>query len=390
MIDRKPTKGRVIVLGIAFWYPLAGVTYQMLHYLLGLRALGHDVFYVEELMGEVYDPAEGAFTYDYANNLRLIGPRLDGHGFAGRWACRDGDGVWHGMTGGQVADLYRSADALLNVCGSHHLTDEQMVVPARLFCESDPFSVQVRVAKGDEGTRKFLDAHTHHFTFGENIGRPGCLIPDTGHHWQPTRQPVHLPLWASEPVGGDTYNTITTWQNKGEPIEWAGEHYWWTKDREFRKVLDLPRRLLGQRFELATGVDDDVRDLLLWHGWQLADSHAVSIDPVVYADYIKRSRGEFTVARDQYSRPRTGWFSDRTACYLAAGRPVMTGDTAFDVALPTGRGLFGFHDVDGAAAAVEAIETDYAGHCAAAREIAAEYFAADKVLGGVMSRAGVG
>ncbi len=384
-----PAKGRVIVLGIAFWYPLAGVTYQILHYLLGLRALGYDVYYVEDSQGDVYDPAVGDFTYDYTNNLKLIGPRLDAHGFEGRWACRDVEGAVHGMSASRLADLYRTADACLNVCGSHHLSDDQRAIPARLFCESDPFSAQVKVAKGDAGTRAFLDAHTHHFTFGENIGQPGCLIPDTGHRWLPTRQPVHLPLWDSVPAGGDTYNTITTWRNKGDPLEWAGQHYWWTKDREFLKVIDLPQRRPAARFELATGAEPDVRDLLVGHGWRVVDSLPLSIDADVYAGYIKASRGEFTVARDQYARPRTGWFSDRTACYLAAGRPVITGDTAFDVALPTGRGLFAFTDVESAAAAVDAVESDYPGHCRAARGIAAEFFAADKVLGSVMARAGL-
>ncbi len=383
------TKPRILVLGIAFWYPLAGVTYQCLHYTLGLQSLGYDVYYVEDLQGDVYDPAVGDFTYDYANNLKLVGPRLDAHGLAGRWACRDVEGTCHGRTAEQVADLYRTADVLLNVCGSHDLTDEQCRIPVRIYCESDPFSAQVKVAKGDAGTRAFLDAHTHFFSFGENIGRPGCLVPATGHNWQPTRQPVHLPLWESTAAGGDTYNTITTWQNKGDPLEWAGQHYWWTKDREFLKVLDLPRLRPAAHFELATGAEPDVAALLRNHGWRVADSLPLSVDPAVYADYIKRSRGEFTVARDQYARPRTGWFSDRTACYLAAGRPVVTGDTAFDVALPTGRGLFAFTDVDSAAAAVDAIESDYAGHCRAAREVAAEFFAADKVLASVLSRAGV-
>ena len=384
------TKPRVIVLGIAFWYPLAGVTYQILHYLLGLRALGYDVYYVEDSQAGAYDPTLGDFTYEYANVLAMVGPQLDAHGFAGRWALRDVEWTVHGMSAAALDEVYRTAGALLNVCGSHHLNDDQRRVPVRLYCESDPFSAQVKVAGGDAGTRAFLDAHTHFFTFGENVGRPGCLIPATGHDWQPTRQPVHLPLWASEPVGGDTYNTITTWQNKGPPIVWDGQEYWWTKDREFRKVIDLPTRRPGQRFELATGADPDVTAMLRGHGWRVTDSLPVSVDVHVYADYIKHSRGEFTVARDQYSRPRTGWFSDRTACYLAAGRPVITGDTAFDVALPTGRGLLSFTDAESAAAAVEAVESDYAGHCAAAREIGREFFAADQVLGSVMARAGVG
>jgi hypothetical protein len=141
--------------------------------------------------------------------------------------------------------------------------------------------------------------------------------------------------------------------------------------------------------ELAAGVPDDVRRRLVEHGWRVVDSISVSQDIDRYRGYIQGSRGEFTVARDQYVRPNTGWFSDRSACYLAAGRPVITQETGFSKFLPSGKGLFGFRTVDDALAAMDAIESDYAGHCRAAREIAAEYFAAEKVVGSLMDRAGL-
>ncbi|HXG11665.1 MAG TPA: hypothetical protein VNK04_18060, partial [Gemmataceae bacterium] len=205
----------------------------------------------------------------------------------------------------------------------------------------------------------------------------------------PTRQPVILDLWDNrDSPAGTAYTTITTWHNKGKDIAYRGETYYWTKDREFLKFLDLPRR---QRvsFELAAGVSDDVRRRLLEHGWRLVHSVDISRDVGLYRDYIQRSRGEFTVARDQYVRPNTGWFSDRSACYLAAGRPVITQETGFSKFLPTGKGLFAFRSMDDILAAVDRIESDYQGNCRAAREIAAEYFAAEKVVGSLMERAGL-
>ena len=212
--------------------------------------------------------------------------------------------------------------------------------------------------------------------------------------WLATRQPVDLCLWAGADTGGTAYTTITTWKNKStwqneeSGIRYRGELYYWTKDREFMKVIDLPRRR-PVPFELALGVSDDVRRLLHEHGWRQVDSVEISRDPDGYRGYIQDSRAEFTVARDQYVRPRTGWFSDRSACYLAAGRPVITQETGFSKVLPTGKGLFGFTTIEDILAAVDAIESDYTGNCRAAREIAAAYFAAEKVVGSLMERAGL-
>ncbi len=219
-------------------------------------------------------------------------------------------------------------------------------------------------------------------------------MPVERFRWLPTRQPVDTDLWANPKPAGDAYTTITTWHNKswhegkGGGITYRGETYYWTKDREFMKVIDLPRR--GPvPFELAVGASDEVRARLGDYGWRVVDSVRVSEDPDRYKDYVQRSRGEFTVARDQYVRPRTGWFSDRSACYLAAGRPVITQETGFSKVLPTGKGLHAWETMDDILVAVDEVERDPTGNRRAAREIAAEYFAAEKVLGSLMARAGL-
>jgi hypothetical protein len=198
-----------------------------------------------------------------------------------------------------------------------------------------------------------------------------------------------LDLWnnpSSAPLNGAAYNTIATWQNKDKDIVYEGETYYWSKDREFIKFIDLPRRR-SVPFELAVGVDDEIQSLLQKNRWRVANPVEISRNLERYRDYILSSRGEFTVAKDQNIRLRSGWFSDRSVCYLAAGRPVINQDTAFGNYLPTGKGLFAFNCIEDILTAVDEIEGDYAGNCRAAREIAEEYFSAEKVLGTLMKQA---
>lgn len=393
MANRTQSKGKVIVFGILFWYPLAGVTYQFLHYLIGLRRLGWDVYYVEDSGRWVYDPLSFGFSPDAAGNVNMVAPVLEKHGFAGHWAFRGSysGGKCYGMSEEDLLQLYREADAFLNVTASQELREEHMAIPRRIYVESDPFRVQVKVLEQDPPTLDALAAHDIHFSFGENLGQPDCGLPIDLVCWHPTRQPVAVDLWRTPelPPAEAAYSTITTWRNKGKDLTFRGETWYWTKDREFLKILDLPRRRpVG--FELAVELDEETRRLLSDNGWRLTRSLPVSLDIERYRDYIRNSRGEFTVAKDQVVRPRTGWFSDRSACYLAAGRPVITQETGFSKFLPTGKGLFGFLAMEEILAAVDTIESDYEGSCRAAREIAEEYFAAEKVLASLMARAGLG
>ncbi|HEY6170279.1 MAG TPA: hypothetical protein VI454_19755 [Verrucomicrobiae bacterium] len=385
-------KGKIILFGILFWYPLAGVTYQFLHYLIGLRKLGYDPYYIEDSGRWIYHPKINEFSPDVTGNLSMVVPVLEAHGFGDRWAFRGNypDGKCYGMTEAQILQLYRDADAFLNVTGAQEIRDEHLAIKRRIYVESDPFASQVKVAKGDEGMIKMLAQHDTHFSFGENLGAPDCDVPIEKFRWLPTRQPVAVELWNNgAPTGGPTYTTITTWHNKNKNLEWRGDTWYWTKDREFERFLDLPKRRPNVGFELATSVSEDVQRLLRDHGFRQQGSIEISRDADLYRKYIQDSRGEFTVARDQYVRPNTGWFSDRTACYLGAGRPVITQETGFSKFIPSGRGLFGFKTMDDILRAVDAIESDYPGHCRAARDLAAEYFAAEKVVGSLMERAGL-
>jgi hypothetical protein len=289
-----------------------------------------------------------------------------------------------------VPDAWRHADALINLTGATVLQEEHMQVPVRAYLETDPVLPQIEVAEGREFTIEMLAAHTHHFSFGELIGRPGCEVPTGRFDYVPTRQPVVVDWWADVPgLPTRPFTTVASWRQSGKDVEWRGETYTWSKHHEFMKVLDLPART-GAEFELALSIDHPEDEALLAdHGWGVVDGGALSreIDP--YRGYIRSSRGEFTVAKDQNVRLRSGWFSDRSACYLAAGRPVVTQDTGFGEVLPTGEGLFAFRTLDEAADAIAAIESDYAAHSRAAAAIAAEHFAAEGVLGRLLAACGL-
>ncbi len=230
-----------------------------------------------------------------------------------------------------------------------------------------------------------LEAHTHFFNWGENLGSSDCPLPTAGFSYRPTRMPVVLD-WFTPPSGcgnghhaGLRFTTIGNWQSPGE-IEWNGEVYAWSKHHQFLKFLDLPQRL-AEPVELALGsIDEDHKQLLSDRGWQVVDAEPYGTELAPFRDYVFGSDAEFTVAKDQYVRLRTGWFSDRSAYYLTAAKPVITQDTGFGRVLPTGEGLFAFNSTDEIVAAFDAIRSDYAKHSRAARAIAEEHFRAEKVL----------
>src|ERR1041385_5536163 len=273
------TRRKIIVFGILFWYPLAGVTYQFLHYLIGLRRLGYDPFYIEDSGRWIYDPRINDMSPDVTGNLEAVVPVLEAHGFGERWAFRGNypDGKCHGMTEERILELYREAEGFLNVTGAQEIRDEHLVCKRRIYVESDPFASQVKVAKGDKGVIDLLGAHDRHFSFGENLGAADCEVPIEKFKWLPTRQPVVTELWSDGPGAGSAYTTITTWHNKGPGLEWRGQTWYWTKDREFEKFLELPRRR-ACHFELATGVAEEAQRLLHEHGWRQVDSVPISRD----------------------------------------------------------------------------------------------------------------
>lgn len=391
---------RVVVLGMAGRSPFAGVAWQALHYLEGLRRLGCDVYYVEDTGEWPYDPEQNAVTDDPRYTVGYIARLMAWWGMPERWAYRAAsqDGRVYGLSACGLATLFDSADLLINLTGATTLREEHLRVPVRVYLETDPVLPQVRVARGDRETIDRLDAHTHHFTYAENLGALDCGVPTGRYTYLPTRQPIVLDWWQpadEDSTPGTAFTTVASWQQSGNDLEWNGETYHWSKHREFLKLIDLPSRRPSQRFELAlacgnggaAGFDEAVA-LLRAHGWRVTDGLALSKDILPYRDYVRCSHGEFTVAKDQNIRLRSGWFSDRSASYLAAGRPVITQDTAFGAVLPVGKGLFAFRTMDGVLAAIDAVAGDYEGNRRAAREIAHQYFAAEKVVGEMMCRLG--
>jgi hypothetical protein len=384
---------RIVLAGYLVRQPLGGYAWQAAHYLLGCRALGHDVWFYEEtaLWAPAYDPTTGEFGPAYEYGLGVAADFLGRVGFGDRWAFVDsGRGVEHGPAAGRAAALLREADLLINVAGVNRVTLERRGGRPAVYVDIDPGYTQIRAAQGDAGLRALLDEHDHLFTIGENIGTPRSPLPTAGYRWHPTRCPVAVERWAGAGAPDRGYTTIGTWDSHGRDVEWQGESYHWRKRIEWQRFLDLPTST-GASLELAMDVARIPEDLdsLTAHGWRVRDPVAVSADPWRYRDYIRGSRGEFTVAKDLNVRLRSGWFSDRAACYLAAGRPVVEQDTAFGDVLPLGPGVHAFRTREEAAEALRAVEADWPRASAHASEVARECFAAERVTERMLRVAGL-
>jgi GT2 family glycosyltransferase len=373
--------------------PVGGNIWLIAHYLLGFRRLGYDVYYVEahgvpptKLMqpGDV-DGADKAAAFIAATMHRF--------GFADRWAYHArhvGDQVY-GLSDTRLKELYASADLIINLHGGTEPLPEHMATGRLVYLETDPVEMELGLASDPKRAREFVDPYCAMFTWGENYCHPDCAVPmPEGFHFRPTRPPVTLPLWCTNEPGGETFTTIGNWRQAGSQT-FNGETYHWSKHYEFLKVLDLPSRS-GCSFELALSgksMTEEDRRLLAQTDWHVIDSLNFSLDLDAYRAYIQRSRGEFTVAKDQNVRLRSGWFSERSATYLAAGRPVITQDTGFGNILPTGEGLFAFKTIEDILDALDRVNSDYERHSNAARAIAREYFSDDVVLGRLLDDLGL-
>jgi hypothetical protein len=359
----------------------------------GLRRLGHDVYYFETTSAWPYDPTRQTRVCDSDYSVAYLARVAESFGLGDRWAYRRsyGDKAWFGQDRAHAEPLLADADLVLNVAGATRLAEEGLKVGRLVYLGTDPVYHEIAVSNGDENIRTLIEEHDEFVTYGENIGSADCPVPPFDRLRARTRQPVLLDLWADGTPTNPAFTTVCNWRQDGRDIDFQGETYYWSKHHEFLKFLDLPRSV-HPPLELAMGfanLDDDVQPLLRAHGWRLVDAHQFTTDPWSYREYVRGSTAEFTVAKDQNVRLRSGWFSERSACYLAAGRPVIAQDTAFDRSLPTGEGLFAFNTVDEILEAFEAICADYQRHSRAARRIAEEYFRAETVLAKLLDELGV-
>ena len=400
---------RIVVVGTVASDPYAGMAWMIMQIVVGLRRLGHDAWYFETTSTWPYDPrcqsrvpnSEYAAAY-----LARVAGSFD---LPSNWAYRRSysDKEWLGLDRARAESLLASADLVLNIAGATRFAEEGLRTGRLVYFGTDPVFHEVNYAKGDPDTRAIVDEHSDVITYGENIGNPDCPLPPLPRLRGKTRQAVLLDLWESGLPTNPAFTTVGNWKQGGRDVEFAGETYRWSKHLEFLKFIELPRRT-AQPVELATnlapaasirhgpgtavpalGFEDDEYHALTSRGWRLVDAPALSMDPWRYRDYVVASRGEFTVARDLNVRLRSGWFSERSACYLAAGRPVVTQDTGFGSTLPTGEGLFAFNTMDDIQRAFDAVNSDYARHSLAARAIAHDYFRAETVLAKMLADLGL-
>jgi len=378
------TRRKIVLLGMMTRIPVAGAVWGTMHYLVGLERLGYEPYYVEAhartptmLMRHADDDSSALAAGFIADVMRRFG-------MAGRWAFHalHDDGRVHGMSESALADLYRDAALIINYHGGTVPLPEHTATNKLVYLGTDPVDIEIEVHQGRRETIDFLAQHRAFYTWGLNLGGPDCRVPlPRPFDFRPLPPAVVCDLWDAPATDAcRRFTTVGNWRQPYRDIEFEGEVYHWSKHHEFMKVVDLPRRV-NQEFELSLGSYEPAdQSLLEAHGWHVRDAMGFSTDLDRYRDYLRGSRGEFTVAKDQNVRLRSGWFSERSAQYLAAGRPVITQETGFSHAFPTGRGVFGFSSLDDIVAAVEAVNADYPGHCRAARELAADIFDYSRVL----------
>jgi hypothetical protein len=368
----------VIVSGMIAATPWqGGAAWAVLQYLLGLRRIGCSVYFMEPI-----DRPEGVSS-DVPRYCEQVMGRF---GFEGRWALIPPGGADPiGMGRAQIASAAREAELLLNVAGMLSDADVLDQIPVRAYLDLDPVFTQLWHAS--EGVDMRFDGHTHFVTVADAIGRPGSVIPSCGRDWLPTLPPIVLEEWpVATHLEHRAITTVGHWRSYGS-IQHEGIQYG-QKVHSLRPLIDLPSRTSG-RFEMALAIHpDETQDLaaLRKNGWILLDPAAVAATPDDYRRFVQGSWAEFGLTKAGYVVSDSGWFSDRSACYLASGRPVIAQDTGFGRRLPTGTGLFAISSTEDAAAAIEQLQGDYERHRAAARELATTHLDSDRVLGALVER----
>jgi hypothetical protein len=369
--------------GTSGWPEFAGSTWVRLHYMLGLLKLGVDAFWVDRL-GAV-DPLAHHHSLEYL--MRRFARTMADFGLGDRYCViYNGGERYFGMQESRLRALVAEADLLLNISGHLPPACPLMGVRRRAYVDVDPGFTQIWARHCDMAVSR----HNLFVTIGQNVGTPDFYIPTDGTDWLPITPPIFLDEWPARYDPRCTrFSTVADWRGSQEAM--YEEEYYGGKRREFLRLLRLPRDS-RQPIELALCIgseDSEDAALLVGNKWIVQDPYVYAGDPYSYREFIQFSRAEFSVAKGGYVKSNSGWVSDRTAAYLASGKPALVQSTGFEGRLPTGRGLLTFRTAEEAMAGIEEINGNYAEHCRAARRIAEDYFDSDIVLRDLLARAGV-
>jgi hypothetical protein len=376
---------KIVFAGSIGRFPVGGHAWVDMQYLLGLRRLGHEVYYLEDCGEEswVYDWQAEALTTSLEYPASYVRDCLEAYGLKGNWIYRAGD-LSAGLDLQTFRDVCRESDLLIVRGAPIEVWRPEYMLPARrVFVDVDPGFTQFRAANGQRALVETLARCERLFTIGQRLGAEDCCIPLLGREWIRTVSPVSLSDW---PFVADSdaahFTTVMQWRSYQEVV-YQGEAYG-NKEKEFPKFIDLPN-LTPQPIRIAlTGAppEDFIR-----HGWDVVEGWSTSFTPLSYQSFIQQSRAEFCVAKHGYVKTRGGWFSDRSVCYLASGRPVVVQETGWSDWLPVGRGALAFKTAPEAARAIDEINHDYDNHCRAARDLAEQYFGAETVLTDLLNAA---
>jgi hypothetical protein len=370
-------------------HPVGGVLSNNLQFLTGFRRLGHDVYLLEKAGYDdsCFDPERRMQSDDCSCGIRRVGRLLDRHGLRGKWCYVSADGTYHGMSRAQVESVAARADLFVDRGLHRSWDDETADVPVRVLLDPDPGFRQVMLANAVADGRP-LPVYDAYFTYGHNIGTARSTAPTAGVRWGHVFHPVDTTLYAPAPppAAGASWTTVMHWRAL-ERVEYAGRVYG-MKDVQFRQFEDVPTRVIVPMEVAIEGASAPV-DRLRASGWRVVSALDATVSYASYHDYLRRSFGEFSVVKDVYRQLNVAWFSDRSAAYLAHGRPVIVQSNGIAGHLPTGEGLFEVADVQEAADAIEQVARDPARHAAAARRIAEEHLDSRVVLTRFLDELGI-
>lgn len=380
---------KIIINGTIVRNPVGGLVQWWLAWIVGLKQLGHEVFFIEksEWEDDCYDLSQRIMTSDSKYGVNYISVLFKKYGLENNWCFIDNAHQYHGMNKHQLNKLFSTSDLFLDLEWSDWEQGSENV-PVRVFVDGEPgwfqFKLTNMVNSGIE-----LPKYDHYFTAGLNIGNGNCQIPLAGLDWKPTVSPVLIDDYFSSPVNINSnaaFTTVMHWQSH-QSVEFGGRSYG-QKDIEFEKYISLPS-LVNQKMELAVSGPKVPWQLLQDNKWAVKNADDITITVESYRDYISKSRGEFCIAKNAFVETQCGWFGERAGYYMQSGRPVICQETGFSKHIPCGEGLFAINNVTEAAIAIETINSNYEKHSAWSREIVHEYFDAQKVLKKLLSQTGI-
>lgn len=367
---------RIIVGSYMVRYPLGGMLSWVLQFLVGFKKLGHDVYFVEKYgyANSCYDPTNESVSDDCTYGVSVLDGLMRAHELGDAWCFVERSGKYHGLSKQNIERIFRDADVFIDMGTHGGWNEESQSTSIKVLIDGEPGFTQIKMATN--GMQ--LPAYDHYFTTGKNVGTEYSISPTAGIKWKYLYHPVQVdlfPLTLHEKNA--PFTTVMNWKSH-ESIEYNGRTFG-QKNVEFQKFVGLPE-VVSPRMQVAISGKKLPVEMLRNHGWEVADARLKTLSFESFREYIQQSRGEFSVCKNVFVENQTGWFSDRSAAYLASGRPVVMQDTGFSRHLPCGEGLFAVNNIDEAQEAIEKIERDYHFHANMARTIANEHLSTRVVL----------